>query len=127
MTSIYLASPYTHPNLIIRELRFRAVAAATAHLIAFGEAVFSPILHCHQLVTDGKFLGTFEAWQEYNEIMISVHERFGVLHLPGWDRSKGIASEMLYAAAANKNCQAYNPFAVGVPHDILAILEAFAS
>ena len=50
---IYLASPYSDPDPIVREKRFAAACLAAASLIGSGEAVFSPIVHGHPLVHYG--------------------------------------------------------------------------
>ncbi|HUE70425.1 MAG TPA: DUF1937 family protein [Pirellulaceae bacterium] len=41
---IYLASPYWHADLAIRNQRFRAACGATAQMIREGTTVFSPVV-----------------------------------------------------------------------------------
>jgi hypothetical protein len=50
---IYLASPYTHPDPVVREERFAAACAVAAQLLRFGHLVFSPICHSHPLTRFG--------------------------------------------------------------------------
>jgi hypothetical protein len=40
---IYLVSPYSHPDPLVREERFQAACEATADLIRSGAIVYSPI------------------------------------------------------------------------------------
>jgi Domain of unknown function (DUF1937). len=46
---IYLASPYSHPDPLVREARFDAACRAMADLVHAGQIVFSPIVHGHPL------------------------------------------------------------------------------
>lgn len=44
---IYLASPYSHPDPAVEELRFEAACEAACKLMQQGHHVFSPIAHTH--------------------------------------------------------------------------------
>ena len=49
MELTYLASPYTHHDKDAIESRYLQAVAAVRALMAQGEHVFSPIVHCHIL------------------------------------------------------------------------------
>ncbi len=50
---IYLASPYSHPDAVVREYRFRAACQAAASVMRSGQHVFSPIAHSHAIAEYG--------------------------------------------------------------------------
>lgn len=50
---IYLASPYTHSDVHVREWRFREACRAAAALLRAGITVFSPIAHSHPIAAFG--------------------------------------------------------------------------
>jgi Domain of unknown function (DUF1937) len=50
---IYLASPYSHPDPVVREARFDAACRATVDLIRTGQPVFAPVVMGHPLVRYG--------------------------------------------------------------------------
>jgi len=94
---IYLASPYSHPEALVMNERFRAAAAATAHWICEGHAIYSPIVHCHELARRFQMPTDFSFWTDYNLAMLNRALELWVLKLPGWERSQGIAGEMTFA------------------------------
>ena len=50
---IYLASPYSHPDFVVRQRRFDADCQATATMVRAGLIVFSPIAYSHPLTRYG--------------------------------------------------------------------------
>ena len=76
---IYLASPYTHKDEMVRQTRYRAALRATAYLLTEGKHVFSPIVHCHMVARAYELPGEFFFWQAYNENMIARCDRLTVL------------------------------------------------
>jgi Domain of unknown function (DUF1937) len=98
---IYLASPYSHPDPLVREARFDAACRATAKLVRAGRVVVSPIVHGHPLVrfglpTDWGFLQRFdvEHLRRCDEVV--------VLQIDGWRESEGVQAELAEAAALGK-------------------------
>jgi hypothetical protein len=96
---IYLASPYSHPDPTIRDARFRAACIATAALIRDGEAVFSPVVHCHPLVQYG-LPGDWEFWRQFDSVVLARCDELVVLELDGWDSSAGVEEEIALARDA---------------------------
>ncbi len=101
MSYRYLASPYSHPNSIVRELRFRAVEAAVVQMLEDKIWTYSPIVHCHALAQDYLLPKDFEYWQAYNETMLKPAACIVVLKLPGWDTSAGVGKEIQFACDNN--------------------------
>jgi len=92
----YLASPYSDPSEIVRELRYRAVESAVVARLHEGVHVYSPIVHCHPLAVRYDLPKDAKFWMEYNKAMIRLAWEFEVLRLPGWEESVGIKSEIAF-------------------------------
>lgn len=98
---IYLASPYSHSEAVVREERFRAACRATARLIAAGHVVFSPIVHGHPLVHHG--LPTdWSFWERFDRDHLVRCDEVVVLTLDGWRESVGVAAEIRIAEELGK-------------------------
>lgn len=90
---IYLASPYSHPDPLVREERYKAVLFVAAKLMAEGHIVFCPIVHTHEI---GKRLGRavdHYFWLKQNRPLLVNASKMVILTLSGWDLSKGIEDE----------------------------------
>ena len=59
-----------------------------------GLAVYSPIVHCHELAKIADLPRDAAFWRKYNFIMLTAAESVGVLMLPGWEQSVGIDEEV---------------------------------
>lgn len=98
---IYLASPYSHPDPAVRDMRYMRVRDIAARLILErDQPVYSPIAHCHDMCAAAKAPFTYEAWREQDEAMIRPAEEVWVAMLPGWRESAGIEEEVGFAEAA---------------------------
>ena len=102
MSYVYLASPYSHPDPFLRELRYlRTMSELSEHLLA-GVAVYSPIVHCHELAKIADLPKDAKFWEHYNFVMLAAAQAVWVLMLPGWEESKGIAGEVAEALRLQK-------------------------
>lgn len=91
---IYLASPYTHPDPAVREDRFLLACRVAGLLVKKGLHPYSPIAHCHPIVTFYGDMGTdFAYWKEHNLNFLRRADGFLVLTIPGWLDSIGVAQE----------------------------------
>jgi hypothetical protein len=99
---IYLASPYSHKHVAVRELRFKQVCKVAASLIEKKHLVFSPIAHSHQICLAASLPVDFEYWRELDNSFLEWCTVVVVLKLYGWDRSKGIAEEIKIAEFMGK-------------------------
>lgn len=91
---VYLASPYSHKDPFIRELRFLKVCAAAGRLINRGFTVFAPIAYSHPIATVCQLPLEFEFWKAIDRDYISVSKKLFVLTLDGWEQSKGVSAEI---------------------------------
>ena len=95
---IYLASPHSHPDPGVREIRFRQVAKTTGYLIRNGFCVFSPIAHSHpiDLYTPDLPKG-WDFWKKADTEFIRMASEVYVLMLAGWSQSVGVTAEIKLA------------------------------
>lgn len=99
---IYVASPYSHPDFLIRKSRFLIVEQFVAHcLINLQTAVFSPIVYWHKIAVDYDIPSDAQTWLPFNTNMIRRSESMFVLKLEGWQESKGVKLEMNFAKMLN--------------------------
>jgi len=96
----YLASPYTHPDILVRQIRFEQVTCKAAQLFFAGHFVFSPIAHGHPL-TKYDTPSDWEFWKLYCIKMLQLCDTMTVLMLDGWKESKGVVAEIAIASSLN--------------------------
>jgi nucleoside 2-deoxyribosyltransferase len=90
---IYLASPYTHSDVHVREWRFREACRAAAALLRAGITVFSPIAHSHPIAAFG-MPTSWDFWSQVDREYLSRCDVLAVLTLPGWRESVGVQAEI---------------------------------
>lgn len=98
----YVACPYSHPNPLVMEQRFRSVNEYVASLFRMGQFAFSPISMCHPIAVAHQLPTHWQFWEEYDNLMISKCDRLVVLMLPGWRESNGVISEVIQAIKLGK-------------------------
>jgi len=109
---IYLASPYSHADPEIREARFEWVTSIAARFQFEGVLCYSPIVASHPLVADLSVMATnagtpmdpvgFQFWKANNEWHITRCNALVVVMMEGWEDSKGIQAELVFAAKQHK-------------------------
>ena len=105
---IYLASPYSHDDPSVRELRFQAACRATAELINQGHVVFSPIVYGHPLTKHG-VATEWTAWESFARKQIAIADEMLVLCVDGWEDSAGIREEIYLAEISNTPIDSLSP------------------
>ena len=89
---IYLASPYSHRNPAVRELRYELARLTTAKMLKEGQAAFSPIVYGKSMEN---MIGTdYVSWKQFNDAMLHAADEVHVLMLDGWRESKGVKYEV---------------------------------
>lgn len=100
---VYLATPYTHDDMEVRQERFEVVTKMAGEFFKRGTFVFSPISHCHPVKILCDMIGTdWHTWQEYDEYMISLCDELYVMMVPGWQASIGVTAEIEFATKIGK-------------------------
>lgn len=97
---IYLASPYSHADKLIRKTRFMLAEQCVAKMLEARHWVYSPIVHCHALAEKFSLPGDFNFWQEYDFAMLRIAASMAILKIPGWDLSGGVTAEREFAKLA---------------------------
>ena len=93
-TMIYLASPYSHEEAFIREVRYQGALMAVGALMAQDFLVVSPIVHCHEVAIRVALPSSWDYWKKFCTALLLGCGQVVVLKLPGWEDSKGIAAEL---------------------------------
>jgi nucleoside 2-deoxyribosyltransferase len=105
---VYLASPYAHSDMAIREQRFRAACRAVVSLIRAGHVVFAPVVHSHPLVEYG--LSTaWTFWERIDREFLARCDEVVVLMLDGWRESEGVQAEIAVARELGKPVRYLKP------------------
>jgi len=98
---LYLASPYSHPDPVVRAQRYHAACAATAALVRAGHLVYSPVVHGHPLTAQG-ISGDWYFWEPHARWYLEHCEEVVVLMLEGWQDSTGVQAEISLAGELGK-------------------------
>jgi len=93
---IYIASPYTADPELMGERAAKA-RAFVAYLARTGSHPYSPIVHFHSVAVAHRLPHEFEFWRDINFNMIKRADQLFVLRLKGWEESKGVTAEIIYA------------------------------
>lgn len=93
---IYLASPYSHPDRVVRKWRYELACKVAALLMRDGHLVYSPIVHSHPLTAYG-LPTNWEHWRPLDEAMLGRCQALVVARLDGWEQSQGVAAEIALA------------------------------
>ena len=100
---VYLASPYTHEDVFVREDRFlQAIRACAYALNTLRVNITNSIVFSHPILTRYKMPVEWEFWASYDEVVIRQCEEVWVLCIPGFTHSKGLHSELRLARKLNK-------------------------
>ena len=94
---VYLATPYSDPDPLIRRERFEKVNDFAARMMRSGLHVFSPISHTHPIAQAGGLQLGWEFWEACDLKILSVCEKLIVLKLDGWQNSRGVTAEIAIA------------------------------
>ena len=95
---IYLASPYSHPDLAVRVARYEAACKAAAELMLAGAIVFCPIAHSHPIslwIPEHK--QPHEMWMNQDLPLLARASGLAVLQIDGWLDSRGVQEEIEFA------------------------------
>jgi hypothetical protein len=94
MSYFYLASPYTHPDPHVMDLRYHMALRALGWLMKRKIWTYSPIVHCHELARLHGLPRDANYWREYNLAMLDRASGMFVLRIDGIEQSNGVAGEI---------------------------------
>ncbi len=99
---IFISSPYSHQEQLVRQKRYEAVSNYAAKLIKDGEVAFSPITYGHIIVEFDNTLPTdWLFWEKFCFDFLRYSASMHVLMLDGWEASKGVDTEITMAKLLN--------------------------
>ena len=93
---VYLATPYSHPDEVVRLQRFKDVTLVSALLITQGVVNFSPITQSHEQAESYDLPTDWSFWGEVDKVFLDRCNEIYVLALPGWRDSIGVTAEIAY-------------------------------
>lgn len=96
---IYLCSPYSHDDPVIRQTRYELAMDYKAMRMKEGVVLYSPIIESHLIAIDKNLPTDFEFWKHYDFNILSQAKGVEVLMLDGWHLSKGVTQEVEFAKA----------------------------
>lgn len=99
---IYLASPYSHPDAAVRQMRYEIARSVTVWAVHRGHIIFSPIVYGHDLAKQGETPGDWRFWQHFDEEMIALAAQVWILTIDGWQESVGVTAERELARKLGK-------------------------
>ena len=100
---IYLASPYSHPDPLVRGLRFKEVSRIAGNLAAKGQLLICPIAMNHpmHIYADVEMPSDWAFWKRFDTELILRCDEVWVTMLDGWKDSVGVKAEMKLARELN--------------------------
>ena len=104
---IYLAVPYSHDNIKVKEERFNKVTLLNGKLMNGGNLVYSPITACHPVAMMCKIPGSWEYWEKLDRSFINWCDIVYIYCLEGWKESTGIQAEIKIANELKKPIMYY--------------------
>ena len=96
---IYLACPLRHADPSIQRKRCFAAHYVTAKLFSQGLHVFSPLTHNEVLIDLLQDTIPGEHWLQFDLKILRHCSELLILKMEGWDISKGVQREILFAEA----------------------------
>jgi len=114
MSFKFLAAPYHNEDIAIMQERFEKTEAVLAHFLQDGQAVFSPIVMCHDLALDYGLGLQAKDWVEINDAFLERANELIVLMLPGWEDSVGVQGEIAYSHTLGIPILYYDPVSLGI-------------
>lgn len=105
MRKLYLAIPYTG----IEDVSFEVANITAARLMNEGNIVFSPISHSHYIAAEGGLEKGWDYWCTFDIEFIKWCDIVMVVKLDGWDKSKGVLSEIAIAQSMGKPVEFIDP------------------
>lgn len=91
---IYLATPYSHPDPSIQELRYEKACELTHILVNNSVPCYSPIAFWHPISLRFSLPGDHGFWSVQDSAAMRGCSELWVVKLEGWSRSRGVAHEM---------------------------------
>ena len=93
----YLATPYSHGDVMVRIERYAIVTKVAAMLLNSGELIYSPISHTHHMAVWHGLPTHWEFWEPHCRAYLNASHKLIVLQQDGWMESVGVQAEIRLA------------------------------
>lgn len=93
----YLASPYSHPEPYIQEMRYILTTYIGSLLTKVGYTLIEPIGMSHNTAKMFKLPTGYEFWKTRDRLLINKCDGVILLQLKGWEESEGVKDEIEFA------------------------------
>jgi hypothetical protein len=90
----YVASPYSDPDLLTRQSRYRAACHFAQWCAIQKIVIVSPIVHWHSVAGWFNLPTDAAAWARQNDTLLADAARMFVLGIEGWNLSVSVKSEI---------------------------------
>jgi hypothetical protein len=91
---IYIAAPYSHIDVGVREARAFHTTRYATRLITEGRACISPLTYGQAIVNQNPFIQhDYRTWQMINDRLLRACDSIHILQLDGWFESEGVRHE----------------------------------
>lgn len=90
---IYLATPYSDSNPIIREERYRQACNIASILATHAIPCYVPIAFWHPISEEYQIPGDADFWKIQDHDCLALSSELWIITMEGWHRSKGITME----------------------------------
>lgn len=98
---VYLSMPFNDKDSGVMYRRMVQFWKTAGELISAGVHVVSP-MSMEPTLRYSDMTTNWESWANYANALIAASEEVWVMQLDGWDKSSGVAGEILYAREHGK-------------------------
>lgn len=107
MRLYYVATPFGHPEPVVREMRYQQALSIVTLLSQKGRFAYSPIVHYYQVCAKQGWdkMSTAERWAIMKKFDFAAIDRCDealFFMLEGWETSVGMHDEQEYCKEINK-------------------------
>jgi hypothetical protein len=102
MLDIFVISPYTHPDIAVKECRVLEADYYIGELVRQGKVAYSTVSSMHHITNLCNLPDSWDYWKRHCEMMIASTYEVHVLCLDGWEESEGTQAEIEIAKMFNK-------------------------
>jgi len=105
----YFASPYSHKNAFVTQIRYEIVNYIATQMLEEGYLLIEPIAMCHNKAKTYGLDGSYKTWMDRDRGFISKSDGIIVVCLTGWEKSEGIEDEVRFAKSLDKEVTYLDP------------------
>ena len=98
----YFASPYSHPNPLVKNVRYEMTVYLSSTLTKQGFRLLEPIAMCHDQAMKYTLPTGYSFWQTRDRGFIDVSDAVIVAKMKGWLESEGVQDEIEHALSTGK-------------------------